>query len=364
MKTMPDVLARFADFEGVSFRAFQRKVLNAVLIGVAVIAATFVAADWLGLNHLGTVQLRATQIYVLFNLALLALNHDPRMYLPVATSVFVISFGLITSALLFVPGDELRVVWYFLAIAGTYILLGRVPGFLATVATIATIVVANPRLQLPFSALAVTTITLSLLSSSLFFFVFASYARTLYQRAQESRAHLLELSMYDPLTHLPNRRLLVERLQRAMVECRRNGRLGALMFLDLDRFKDVNDSLGHDAGDMLLIEVSRRLQACVREMDTVARMGGDEFIVLLPMLATEREAALRAAKIVGTKILEALNEPYQLGAHRCLSTPSIGLTVFSGAADDAQAVFKRADTAMYQAKAAGCNCVHTLLAAP
>ncbi len=361
---MPDGLARLADREGESYRAFQRNFLNAVLIGVAAITATFVAADWLDLNHLGSVQLRATEIYVLFNLALLVLNRDQRMYVPVTASVVVISFGLITSALLFVPGDELRVVWYFMAIAGTYILLGRVPGLLSTVASIATIVVVNPRLQLPFSPLAVTTITLSLLSSSLFFFVFASYARSLYQRAQESRAHLLELSMYDPLTRLPNRRLLVERLQRAMVECRRNGRLGALMFLDLDRFKDVNDSLGHDTGDMLLMEVSRRLQACVREMDTVARMGGDEFIVLLPLLAAEHEGALRAAKLVGTKILEALNEPYQLGAHRCLSTPSIGLTVFSRTADDAETIFKRADTAMYQAKAAGCNRVHTLLAAP
>lgn len=365
MNTVPDYLAQRADVEGESYRTFQRKFLNAVLIGVAAITATFVAADWLDLNHLGPVQLRATEIYVLFNLALLALNRKQRMYVPVATSVVVISFGLITSALLFVPGDELRAVWYFMAIAGTYILLGRVPGLLSTVASVATIAVVNPRLQLPFSALAVTTITLSLLSSSLFFFVFASYARSLYRQAQESRAHLLELSMYDPLTHLPNRRLLVERLQRAVLECRRNGRLGALMFLDLDRFKDVNDTLGHDIGDLLLIEVSRRLQACVREVDTVARLGGDEFIVLLPSLATEPEGALGAAKIVGTKILEALNDPYQLGAHRCLSTPSIGLTVFSGAAaDDAQVIFKRADTAMYQAKAAGRNCVHTLLAAP
>ncbi len=363
MKAMLNMPARSDSTADDGFRDFQRRFLNAVLIGVAAIATTFVGADWLDLNHLGAVQLRATELYVLFNLALLALNRYQRMYISVTLSVVVISFGLITSALLFVPGDELRVVWYFMAIAGTYILLGRVPGFIATVVTIVTIVVAHLRLQLPFSDLAVTTITLSLLSSSLFFFVFASYARSLYLRLEESRAHLVELSMYDPLTHLPNRRLLVERLQRAVVEGRRNGRFGTLMFLDLDRFKDINDMLGHDVGDLLLVEVSRRLQSCVRETDTVARMGGDEFIVLLPSIAADLETALRAARTVGSKILETLNEPYELGAHRCLSTPSIGLTVFSGEAENVEAIFKRADTAMYQAKGAGRNCVRTLLAA-
>jgi len=354
----PEILA---GTDGDSYRVFQRRFLNTLLIGVTGLSAFFLLADWLDLNHLGAAQSQATGVYLLLNLGLIALNRDQRMYLPVTVSLTFISFALITSALLFVPGDELRVVWYFMAIAGTYILLGRMPGFLFTVATIATIVVANPRLQLPFSTLAVTTITLSLLSSSLFFFAFTSYARSLYRRLEQSNAHLVELSMSDTLTRLPNRRLLVERLQRAVVEGRRNGRLGALMFLDLDRFKEINDTLGHDIGDLLLIEISRRLQACVREMDTVARMGGDEFIVLLPLIAIDLEGVLLAAKTVGAKILEALNEPYQLAEHRCLSTPSIGLTVFSGDVQDVEAIFKRADSAMYQAKGAGGNCVRTLL---
>lgn len=361
MNTMLDTSEILASTEGDSYRVFQRKFLNAILIGVIGLTTFFLLADWLGINHLGAAQLRATGVYILLNLGLIALNRDQRMYLPVTVSLTFISFALITSALLFVPGDELRVVWYFMAIAGTYILLGRMPGFLSTVVTIITIVVANPHLQLPFSTLAVTTITLSLLSSSLFFFVFTSYAHSLYRRLEQSNAHLVELSTSDTLTRLPNRRLLIERLQRAVVEGRRNGRLGALMFLDLDRFKDINDTLGHDVGDLLLVEVSRRLQSCVRETDTVARMGGDEFIVLLPSIAVDLETALGAAKTVGTKILEALNEPYELGAHRCLSTPSIGLTIFSGEAENVEAIFKRADTAMYQAKGAGRNCVRTLL---
>ena len=170
--------------------------------------------------------------------------------------------------------------------------------------------------------------------------------------------------MHDPLTRLPNRRLLVERLQRAIIEGRRNNRLGALMFLDMDRFKEVNDTLGHDIGDMLLVEISRRLQSCVREMDTVARMGGDEFIVLLPSITADLDTALRSAKKIGAKILDALNEPYQLGSHTLLNTPSIGLTVFSGESNDPETIFKCADAAMYQAKAAGRNCVQTRLAVP
>jgi|GEM_PF-831558 len=360
MSVTLDTRVSAVDTLGDSYRAFQRKFLHAVLIGVTVITATFVAADWLELNHLGDVQLRATEIYCLFNLALLVLNRDQRMYFPVTVSLVLISFTLITSALLFVPGDELRVVWYFMAIGGVYIMLGRVPGFLFTVTTVATIVVVNPGLPLPYTALAVMTITLSLLSSSLFFFVYTTYAYSLYRRLEQSNAHLTELSMHDPLTRLPNRRLLIERLQRAVIEGRRNSRLGALMFLDMDRFKEVNDTLGHDIGDLLLIEVSHRLQSCVREMDTVARMGGDEFIVLLPSITTDLDATLRAAKKVSSKILEALNEPYQLGAHTVLSTPSIGLTVFSGESNDPETIFKCADAAMYQAKAAGRNCVQRI----
>ncbi len=344
-----------------SYRAFQRKTLNAALIGLTALAGLFLAADGLNLNHLGTVQLQATAVFILLNLTLLVFNRDPRRYIIVAGAALLISFALITSALLFVPGDELRLVWYFMAISGSYLLLGRVTGMVLTVATVATVLVANPGLPVPFSRLAMTTITLSLVSSSVFFFAFTTYAGSLYRRLQESNSNLVQLSMCDALTRLPNRRLLVERLQRAVVDGRRSGRIGALMFLDLDRFKEINDTLGHDVGDLLLIEVSRRLQSCVRETDTVARMGGDEFIVLLPSLASQADAALLTAKKVGAKILETLNEPYELGAHRCLSTPSIGLTVFAGDAQDVEAIFKRADTAMYQAKGAGRNSVRTLV---
>lgn len=174
-------------------------------------------------------------------------------------------------------------------------------------------------------------------------------------------AEYKRLALYDPLTGLPNRRLLVDRLQQAIIQNRRNNEFGVLMFLDMDHFKQINDSLGHEFGDMLLVEVGRRLCSCMRETDTVARLGGDEFIVMLTELPGEPAVARSDAERVGNKILEALNLPYQLGAHLYDSTPSIGLTLFGAdAAETVEAIIKRADAAMYEAKSAGRNCLRVV----
>jgi diguanylate cyclase (GGDEF)-like protein/PAS domain S-box-containing protein len=170
-----------------------------------------------------------------------------------------------------------------------------------------------------------------------------------------AEAEILKMAFHDVLTGLPNRRLLVDRMQQTIAKNERTQGLAALLFLDLDRFKELNDTLGHDIGDLLLMEVARRLQQCVREHDTVARLGGDEFVVMLNDLGSSVEPALDNAAKVGNKVLESLNQPYQLGAHRYQSTPSIGLTLFGGKKETVDAVLKRADNAMYSAKAAGRN---------
>ena len=160
------------------------------------------------------------------------------------------------------------------------------------------------------------------------------------------------LAFYDPLTHLPNRRLLFDRLKIACVACARRKLKGALLFIDLDNFKRINDSHGHEVGDLLLKEAARRLKSCVRQNDTVARLGGDEFVVMLEFLDDpEEDAAMGAAK-VGEKILAILGEDYLLGDKFCRSTPSIGVTVFDGAKEPQQ-VLRQADHAMYRAKAEG-----------
>jgi diguanylate cyclase (GGDEF)-like protein/PAS domain S-box-containing protein len=163
------------------------------------------------------------------------------------------------------------------------------------------------------------------------------------------------LAFYDPLTHLPNRRLLLDRLQQAVAATSRNSRYGALLFLDLDNFKMLNDSLGHDIGDQLLIDVAARLLANVREGDTVARLGGDEFVVMIEDLSEAAGEAAAQAEVTASKILSTLSRPYQLKNQEYHGSSSIGVAMFRGRDAGIDEVLKRADLAMYQAKAAGRN---------
>jgi diguanylate cyclase (GGDEF)-like protein/PAS domain S-box-containing protein len=185
----------------------------------------------------------------------------------------------------------------------------------------------------------------------------SNYVTTLTDITQRKAAEeeIKFLAFYDPLTQLPNRRLLQDRLDHALGTAARSKRHGALMFVDLDNFKDINDTLGHDTGDILLQQVAMRLSAIVRECDTVARWGGDEFIVMLENLDEDAGKALIQLRGVTDKILVALNESYLLGERTCINTPSIGATLFNGRASNAGELLKQADAAMYRAKAAGRN---------
>ena len=165
----------------------------------------------------------------------------------------------------------------------------------------------------------------------------------------------LSLAFYDPLTQLPNRRLLMDRLVQALASSARSGHPGALLLIDLDNFKTLNDTLGHDKGDLLLQQVGQRLVSCVREGDTVARLGGDEFVVMLEVLSENPVEAATQAEAVGAKIIATLNQPYQLTGHANRSTPSIGLTLFTGHQNSIDELLKQADLAMYQSKTAGRN---------
>jgi diguanylate cyclase (GGDEF)-like protein/PAS domain S-box-containing protein len=177
---------------------------------------------------------------------------------------------------------------------------------------------------------------------------------TMNKAAAEEIKHL---AFYDSLTGLPNRRLMVDRLNQALVFSARTGRDGAILFLDLDHFKTLNDSLGHDVGDLLLQQVAQRLTACVREGDTVARLGGDEYVVLLEDLSDDVLEAATQVETIGEKILASLNIPYELGQHEYHSTPSIGVALFSNHIQSQEELLKHADIAMYQAKKAGRNTI-------
>ncbi|MHB1116944.1 EAL domain-containing protein [Sideroxydans sp.] len=173
------------------------------------------------------------------------------------------------------------------------------------------------------------------------------------RKKAENEIH--HLAFYDPLSQLPNRRLLLDRLRQAIATGARNHTGGALMFLDLDNFKTLNDTKGHGIGDLLLIEVSRRLQACVREGDTVARFGGDEFVLLLEGLSVDSAHAAVQARAVGEKVLHSLSQPYQLEGSEFHSSSSMGITLFINYKDTIDELLKQADTAMYEAKKSGRN---------
>lgn len=188
---------------------------------------------------------------------------------------------------------------------------------------------------------------------------FIAIARNITARklSEEAIAHM---AYHDPLTGLPNRRVLMDRLQKTIVQNKHKNEHAALLFLDLDKFKHINDTLGHEVGDMLLKEVSKRLLYNVRSFDTVARLGGDEFVILIQELAEDRSTAREHAVVVGNKLLEALNAPYFLDATHLVTTPSIGLVLFHIEEQDPTELLKLADAAMYQAKKLGRNnlCVH------
>ncbi|BCK87660.1 hypothetical protein MIZ01_1451 [Sideroxyarcus emersonii] len=185
------------------------------------------------------------------------------------------------------------------------------------------------------------------------------------KRAEEQ---IRNLAFYDALTQLPNRRLLQDRFNQVLSACRRNNRYAALMFIDLDNFKPLNDEHGHDVGDILLVEVAHRIVGCVREVDTVSRFGGDEFIVMLSELDADRTISMTQASVVAEKIRQSLGEVYRLGVaqsdgrpdrvieHHC--TASIGVVLFSNHGATQEDLIKLADAAMYQAKSAGRNQVY------
>ena len=190
---------------------------------------------------------------------------------------------------------------------------------------------------------------------------------------KQAEQRINELAFFDQLTGLPNRTLLLDRLGQSMTASARHRQHAALLFIDMDNFKTLNDTLGHDMGDLLLKQVARRLSDCVRAADTVARlggedtaarmggdntvarMGGDEFVVMLTDLSTIESEAARQTEVVGEKFLAALNRVYPLNGVTYRSTSSIGATLFSGVQTEVDILFKQADLAMYKAKDTGRN---------
>ena len=176
------------------------------------------------------------------------------------------------------------------------------------------------------------------------------FALTDIQEQKQAEDELRKLANYDPLTGLPNRALLMDRISHALASARRNQTQVALFFIDLDRFKQINDSLGHDVGDLLLTNVAKVLQQCTRKSDTVARLGGDEFVVML-----ENVANVEAISRIAQSIIDRMTRPFQLGIHEVSASPSIGISIYPEDGETSDELFKHSDMAMYHAKDAGRN---------
>ncbi len=186
--------------------------------------------------------------------------------------------------------------------------------------------------------------------------VFTGFLRDITEQ-KKTEVNIHNLAFYDPLTKLPNRRLLQDRLEHALTSSVRHHLYAAILFIDLDNFKMLNDTRGHAVGDLLLIEVASRLIACVRNEDTVARLGGDEFVVLLEGLSESSTRAAVNAELIGEKIRDNLNTPYKLQDQEHQSSASIGISLFHNQEFGVDELLKRADAAMYQAKRAGRNAI-------
>jgi len=174
---------------------------------------------------------------------------------------------------------------------------------------------------------------------------------------REAERRILELAYYDPLTNLPNRRLLLDRLNQARIAATRNHVYGAILIIDIDRFKSINDTRGHDMGDQVLLAMAQSLRSNLREMDTAARLGGDEFIVLIPDLGSNAENAMHALNLIAEKLHKSISEPVNLNGILHTTTASIGITLFSDKTQGTNELLKQADLALYQSKAAGRNTI-------
>jgi len=174
---------------------------------------------------------------------------------------------------------------------------------------------------------------------------------------RKSEAEIRNLAFYDSVTGLPNRHLFIECFRAAMSGATRMKHFGAVLFIDLDRFKILNDTMGHDYGDLMLVEVANRLKTCVREIDTVARLGGDEFVVLLKNISDDKEDASLKAGQIAEKMRETLALPYILNDHHYVSSPSIGISMYNGNEESVEVLIQQSDMAMYQAKNSGRNAI-------
>ncbi|WP_371323485.1 GGDEF domain-containing protein [Dechloromonas sp. ZY10] len=340
---------------------FQFKFLCIVLICGALFTAVFVLGEYTRLNPLNSPHVLTMHFFIAAALSLwLLLRGQKQRFLAIAWIYEAICIIEYTSVLAYVPQDELRILWLFTNIPGVYLLLGRQVGFVITALSLLGLILGNASMSQPYSQPALATAVVCMIYLALFFHVFASRSVSYYVRMRESNARLYLLAMRDPLTGILNARAYYEICDRLIAAAQRSGRPYAVLFVDLDHFKAINDRHGHAAGDVVLKRVGETLGASIRSSDTLGRIGGEEFSVFLP--DTSRDAAVLVAENL-RRAVERLAP--DIGGGECLRvTTSIGVAGSEGCPVEMQVLQRCADQAMYRAKMAGRNQVSVFVSEP
>lgn len=339
------------------YREFQYKLLIVLMVSGALLTAVLLLTVHMGVNPMDTAHVRAMTVFTTLATVLWwVLRGHKRRFATVAWLYELVCLLEYTSALVHVPQDELRIIWFYINVPGVYLLLGQRAGMIITGLTVMGLALGNAHLSAPYSVHAMATGLLSLVYLGLFFHVYADRLLSYFARMRESNDKLGELATRDALTGIYNARAYQDMCNRQLASARRRQSACAVLFVDLDHFKAINDQHGHLAGDKVLTDVAHCLTRQLRSTDVLGRVGGEEFSIFLP--DTTLEGARQVADTIRLAV-EALM-PDTGNGKRLRVTASIGVTVRQADDETMESIQQRADQAMYAAKQQGRNRVSVL----
>lgn len=337
--------------EGEEYQRFQFRLLYVLLLMGILFSGLFLLTDRLGVNHLAAEHVRNNTVFFAACIAMtIALHGHKERLLAIAWVYEIASLLIYLSALVLVPDDPMRILWYYINLPAVYIVLGRPAGVGVTLFSFGCIFAANNYISEPYSANALTTVVLTFTYASVFFYIYSGRAVYFHLRMKEANHQLRELAATDPLTGLMNARAYYAACDRMIGEALRTRAPFSVLFIDLDHFKKINDTHGHEAGDVVLKEVAACLKRNIRQSDALGRIGGEEFSMFLPN--TDQAGAATLAEKLRADI-EALMPA--IGATRLRITASIGVARNQPHHYCIEDIQRQADQAMYQAKQAGRN---------
>ena len=328
---------------------YKFKMINSILLIVTFFSALFGVLSDFGINDIGAIYTKINYIYSLSAFSLIFFLRRSKDNFPAATNILILTSLLtFTSALILVTQDEFRMIWFFLLVFITYILGGEIKGLVVTVASISIILISHYFVDLKLSQIAINSGVVGIIIGSLFSRFHTNKVGDYERHLKEKNEVLHTYASTDPLTGITNRRVFNEICERYFETAQRDDKILTLLMLDLDHFKDINDTYGHQTGDLILIKFASVIQSLLRKSDTFARIGGEEFAILL--YGTDSNGAFSLAE----KIRSQVNKISLRCENADVSvTTSIGISHNKHTDKSFSDIFGRADNALYQAKDLG-----------